>query len=272
MRPRTLALAATILLAAHALAVTPPPYQRVLVPISVADVPGANGALWTAELWGFNGNGTDNIVHVEPLPCLVIAMSRCATAFALPPGRSTRVLPYGTPPAPGVLMLIPTHLAERTSFTLHVRDLTRQSDSWGVQIPVVRERDFFTGPTHMTNIPFGSDYRQTLRIYAILDGPLSAQFRVKLFQVTGSTDDRLLTDQVITIDPPPVPPPNQIPSPLVQLTLTDLFLIEIAGVNRVRVTIEPATEPTALRPPVPYWAFVSITNNRTNDVTTVVPR
>jgi hypothetical protein len=271
MHFRTLALAATVLLAVGAVAVPPLPYQRVLIPISVFDVPGANGALWTTELWGFNGNAAD-IVYVEPLPCLVISMSRCATSFALPPGRSTRVLPYGTAQAPGVLMLVPSHLAEKTYFTLHVRDLNRQSESWGAQIPVVRERDLLISPTHMTNIPFGSDYRQTLRIYALLSGPMSARFRVKLFQITGSTEDRLLTEQVITFDPPPVPPPNQISSPLVQLTLTDMFLIEIGGVNRVRVTIEPMTEPTALLPPIPYWAFVSITNNRTNEVTTVVPR
>jgi hypothetical protein len=124
----------------------------------------------------------------------------------------------------------------------------------------------------MTNIPFGGDYRQTLRIYALLDNIASARFRVKLYEVTGSAADRLLREDVVTLEPPPPPPPNQIGTPLAQLTLTDLFAIEIGGVHRVRVSIEPMTEPTALLWPVPYWAFVSITNNDTQQVTTVVPR
>ena len=260
------------LLAANVHALTPPPHERVLVPISVADVPGANGSLWTAELWATNANGSAQAAEIAALPCL-IAVSTCAPAFEILPGRTVRVAPLGNAQAPGVLLLVPTHLAAQIGFTLHVRDRTRQSESWGAEIPVVRESNFFTGPSHMASVPYGGAYRQTLRIYALLAGSIpTARFRVKMYEVTGVAADRLLREDVVTVALDPPPPPNRIASPLGQITLTDLFQIEIGGVNRVRVSIEPMTDPAALLPPVPYWAFVSITNNDTQQVTTVTPR
>lgn len=42
--------------------------------------------------------------------------------------------------------------------------------------------------------------------------------------------------------------------------------------SRVRISIEPITDPLALVAPNPFWAFVTVTNNTTQQVTTVVPR
>lgn len=259
-----------LLFAASAFARTPPLHQRILVPISVGDVPGANGSIWTAELWAVN-TSTER-VPVAALPCIVSSTEGCASDLELLPGRTTKLPAFGSSAAPGVLLLIPPERAMQTGFTLHVRDLAQQSQSWGAEIPVVREKDFFTGPAHMANVPFGSDYRQTLRIYAILDNVATARLRVKMYAVNAGSEDRLLRDDVVTLEPGPAPPPNRIGSPLAQITLTDLFAIEIAGVDRVRISIEPLTDPVALLPPIPFWAFVSITNNKTQQVTTVTPR
>jgi hypothetical protein len=257
------------LVTATAYATTPPPFQRVLVPISVADVEGANGSLWTAELWAVNTN--NEAVGVAALPCL-LGEHGCASAFELAPGQTTKVTPLGNADYPGVLLQVPAHVANKVAFTLHVRDRNKQSESWGAEIPVVRDSGFFTGPAHLANVPFGSQYRQTLRLYALLDVVPSASFRVKMYEVTGARPDRLLREDVVTLNRPPEPPPNRIGTPLGQIALTNMFLIEIAGVDRVRISIEPVTDPAALHPPAPYWAFVSITNNKTQQVTTVTPR
>jgi hypothetical protein len=241
----------------------------VLVPIGVADVAGAKGSLWTTELWAVSTNSES--VAVAALPCL-LGPNGCAAAFELAPGRTTKVGPLASAENPGVLLLVPKPQAANVAFTLHVRDLNKQSESWGAEIPVVPEEDLFTGPAHMPNVPFGSKYRQTLRIYALLDAVPAATFRVKMYHVTGTAPDRLLRDDVVTLNRGPEPPPNMIGSPLAQIAIVDMFLIEIGGVDRVRVSIESMTDPTALRPPIPYWAFVSITNNETQQVTTVTPR
>ena len=269
MVSRVLTLAFAVLASATASATLPPPLQRVLVPVTVADVPGANGSLWTTELWAVNTNS--ETVSVAAVPCL-LAESGCQSAFDLAPGRTTKVAPLGNADNPGVLLLVPTHRASKVAFTLHVRDLKKQAESWGAEIPVVRESQMFAGPAHLPNVPFGGEYRQTLRIYALLDNVQSASFRVKMYDVTGTREDRLLREDVVTLNRPPEPPPNRIGTPLAQIALMDMFLIEIAGVQRVRISIEPMTDPAALRPPIPYWAFVSITNNKTQQVTTVTPR
>src|SRR5688572_1877283 len=121
-----------VLLATTANALTPPPLQRVLVPISVDDVAGANNSLWTAELWAMNANGQP--VVVGTLPCTLGGPNvPCAPSFDLAPGRTTRIPALGSSNSPGVLLLVPTELASQTTFTLHVRDRNRQSESWGAE-------------------------------------------------------------------------------------------------------------------------------------------
>ncbi|HEX7151098.1 MAG TPA: hypothetical protein VF618_06385 [Thermoanaerobaculia bacterium] len=253
--------------------IPPPPYQEVLVPLSVPDLPGANGSVWRTDLWAVNGS--TSTASVAALPCIVVSPGPtfCAGAIAIPPNRTVQLPPLGgTAAAPGVLLRVSTLHAESTAFTLHVRDVTRNGESWGTEIPVLRMRDLFLRPVHLTSIPFGSDYRQTLRLYAILPGGGStARFRVKLYDVNANAD-RMLRDEVVTLELPPTPPPNAIGTSLAQATVTDLFHIEIGGVDRVRVTIEPVTDPLAFAAPVPFWAFVSVTNNKTQQVTTVTPR
>ncbi|HEX9983626.1 MAG TPA: hypothetical protein VGF69_10205 [Thermoanaerobaculia bacterium] len=259
-----------VLVATTAVALTPPPYERVLVPLSVADAPGANGSLWTTEFSIVNGATVGG--SLSPRPCIAgTGPLPCLETILLPPNRTVRVPPFGTPEAPGVLFLVSAWTAPVTSFTLHVRDLSRQGESWGAEVPVVRERDFFTGMVNMTSIPFGADYRQTLRVYALLDNGGSARFRVKLYAVEAA-EDRLLREEVITLDPPPPPPPNRLATPLAQTTITALFAGGAAGATRVRVSIEPVTDPLALAQPHRYWAFVSVTNNVTQQVTTITPR
>ncbi|HEX8154532.1 MAG TPA: hypothetical protein VF698_15465 [Thermoanaerobaculia bacterium] len=262
------ALAIVFVLAATAAsALTPPPYQRVLVPLSVAELAGANGSRWTTELWAVNHSG--EAAWVAPLPCIVSSASICADQIDIPAGRSVRLPPLGNASYPGVLALIPAWNA--VSLTLHVRDLSKQSESWGTEIPVVRESEFFTRPTSASGIAFGRDYRHTLRLYALLDNRPSVQYRVKLYGITAA-EDRLLREQVVTLVAPPAPPPNRIGTLPAQTTLTDFFNVAAPDVDRVRLTIDLVTDPLALQAPVPYWGFVSVTNNVTQQVTTVTPR
>ena len=99
----------------------------------------------------------------------------------------------------------------------------------------------------------------------------TAQLRINLFGVTAS-EDRLLREEVVTLELPPPPPPNRIGTVLAQVTLTGLFAVDAEGAERFRITVEPVSNPLTPFLPIPYWAFVSVTNNRTHHVTTVTPR
>lgn len=244
--------------------------QRVLVPISVSDVAGANGSLWTSELWAVNGSEEPGVAVA--LPCILDG-NGCPTTV-LEPDRSVRLPNWGTPQQPGVLILV----SEPASLTLHVRDKSRNEQSWGAEIPVVREDDFLEEMSHMTGIPAGPAWRHTLRIYAISNAlgiPIPGfpetgdGFLVRLYAVTA-TGDQLLREREYLIPPTAIPPPNRIPSPLSQFTITDLFA-GTAGNERLRVTIEPFRAGFVFTP-LPYWAFVSVTNNETQQITTVVAK
>ncbi|HEY0142020.1 MAG TPA: hypothetical protein VGF48_14065 [Thermoanaerobaculia bacterium] len=270
----TAVLLFALVVSATAFAQTPPPaegeLQRVLIPISVSDVPGANGSLWTSELWAVNGSEEPGVAFA--LPC-ALAPDGCG-ATILEPDRSVRLPNWGTPQQPGVLLLV----SDPTSLTLHVRDKSRNEQSWGAEIPVVDEDDFFDEVSHMTGIPAGPAWRHTLRIYSISNTfgipvpglPVGRDgFIVRLYAVTAA-GDQLLREREYLIPPHAVPPPNQIPSPLGQFTITDLFA-GTAQHERLRVSIEPFSEGFSFSP-TPYWAFVSVTNNESQQFTTVVAK
>lgn len=259
-----LAIALALPLAAQTVVLPPIGLERWLVPISVADVSGANGSVWTSELWAING--TTGAGTIVAFPCVLGGSGGCPTTD-LPSGRSVRLPAYGTPAQPGVIVVT----NRPTSLTLHVRDKSRASQSWGAEIPVVRVQDFHIGDMNLTGIPAGPAWRQTLRIYTVRDLPTFGEtfFNVRLYSVTAS-GDQLVAEREYRMPEPLVPPPNQIGSPLAQITITDVFA-QAAQHERVRVTIEVRDEPLAF-PPTPYWAFVSVTNNETQEVATVTPR
>lgn len=235
------------------------PHQRVLVPVSLDDLPGAGGSLWTTELWAVNPSGTP--VSIRPLPCLITAEG-CRESIVLPPGRSVALPALGHAERPGVIISVPPDAP--VFFTLHVRDRSRQDQSWGVEVPVVRSTDFFSAAASMTGIALDSRYRHTLRLYMLQSGFAEAfALRVQLYAV-GGAEDVLVEDRVVTLVPPLVPPPNQIGSPLAQVVIGDLFDRDFGGAQHARLTVTPITN-------APWWGFVSVTNNETQQVTTVTP-
>ena len=267
MTRRLLALA---LFAFSAFGLTPPPYQRVLVPLHVPAIDGANGSRWTTELWVVNASS--EAAPVAAVPCIVASnLIHCEPVVTVPPNRTVAIPALGTADKPGVLLHIPTPSASQMSFTLTARDLSKQSESWGVEVPVVRMHDFFTGPIHLTAIPFTSEYRLTLRIYALLENRETVQYRVKLYGI-GPTEDELLREETIALHRPPPPPPNRTGAEISQRTLTGIFALDAPRPSRVRISIEPVTDPLAFVEPIPYWAFATVTNNTTQQVTTVIPR
>lgn len=247
--------------------------KRVLVPISVSDTPGANGSIWTSELWAVNGSETQPAFAIA-LPCRLDGSTGCAAADVAP-NRSVRLPNWGNPSQPGVLLMSTPNI----SYTLHVRDKSRGDLTWGTEVPVVREDEFLTEDAHLTGIPAGPAWRQTLRIYSMnqlgnfgFDGFEfgGLTFDVKLYAVTPS-GDQLLRRIEVKFPASPIPPPNQIPSPLSQTTITDLFA-NTSQYERLRLTIEPDHGGFFGGSPYSYWAFVSVTNNETNQVATVVAR
>lgn len=220
----------------------PTDFERVLIPISVASVPGAYGTVWSTELWYRNNSK-------EPVAIWPLAIADWYPAIGL-----TQPLPVGHFPAdaPGQILFVGKNGGDDIQFDLRIFNRVSPEDSWGTKIPVVREREF-RSTVNIINVPATPDFRSALRIYALPeDEPLAEVVRVRIF----SQREDLLADMELTL--------RGWPRYAGILSLTETFP-EIRSEDRVRIEVE------AVRPEAKLWAFVSATSNHTQNVAIVTP-
>lgn len=219
-----------------------PPGERMLLPVFTEQVPGAFGSLWRSELWVYNDNlESAGVGLVGDVP----AKSTSGPVLGQRPTGAT----------PGAVMTALPHLAAGLSFNLRVRDLSRSAESFGTEIPVVRESEFFTSKVTLLNVPTDSRFRPMLRVYQFL-GFLQppATVRVRFYR-TGQTPDLLLEQLTLSLEGS---------GALAYAQLSSLPLDSISDPT-VRVEIESIGS-------MRFWAFVSITNNETQHVTIITPQ
>ena len=179
---------------------------------------------------------TDLVVHNENTERLTIA------------GKTIQPLASAvitlTPPAgsAGTFISIPRRLADNVSVNARVHDTTRDGDSWGVEVPAVPETQFRRSII-LLSLPTDARYRTLLRVYgySALDTNATIAFRD---DATGE----FLGSRTL----------------LLQSGNAQLPIDAFAGAHprlRVQVTADSLL----------IWAFVSITNNVTQQVTTITP-
>jgi hypothetical protein len=142
---------------------------------------------------------------------------------------------------------------------LRVTDVTRQATSHGVEIPVVHRDDFTeTGRISLLGVPIDPRFRNTLRIYSLGRGPqrVSVQVGNQAHQITLQPGEDMFEPSYAQFTDFPLP--------------ADLP----AGQDTIRVVVDaiPAC-PICPLPHVlpPVWAFITVTNNETQQITTITP-
>ncbi len=227
---------------------------RVLVPIVATSASGAFDSLWTSEAEAFNNSA---------VPVLILYPHRCDTecgagvVFGLAEGGDLHVTSGSTVPA--AFIYVPNESIDAVEFGLRVRDVSRQIDSWGTEVPVVRENRAFQRSFDLLNVPLPVRFRQTLRIYDFEDRAGSG-VHVQFFDmVTG----RPLKDFQLAML---APQSNDVFTP--EYAQLDQFgqAPELAGIDRIRVRISPTNATQRL------WAMVSVTNNVTQELTMITPQ
>lgn len=238
-------------------------YTRVLVPIYLrTPVPGANGSLWTTRFSIRNNGSTGAAI----LWCTGVCPAIYVPDGELQPGETQHTVPSqvfvgpGVSPGP-VLYLVPLD-ASQISFNLRVADTSRSAVNAGTQIPVVREKDFRTKTTQLLNIPIDARYRNTLRLYSL--DPGAADYTLRLYDENSATLLGQTTVHVVA----PVIPNLQLEPGYVQLN--DVMTLATAATVLLPATVRVEIEP--LTPNSVFWAFVSITNNETQQLTVVTPQ
>jgi hypothetical protein len=248
-------------------------YERVLIPVlKFQPIAGAAGSLWETDLWMRNNAS-------EPVAIYHYDYNLCAIGVCIPeqppnpptpPGISFRPILDGFP---GVFLFVDRRHGNEVSFGLRARDLSRQSSTWGTEVPVVRESGFKTDAFFLFDVPTSAGFRSAVRIYGLAwEGSGDVLIRIRSLDpailspvVPPARPDELLAETVVHLVPT-VGPPSSTLYPLFG-EITDLGSIPgVGGHDRVSVEIVPAT------PGFAVWAFASIVHNESQHLTVISPQ
>jgi len=265
---RTLAL---LLLATAAQAA--PHYTRVLLPVYFEQsIPGAFGSVWESRFAVHNGSRISYVVDscspvgpVGDLGCLPFL----SADEDIRPNETQIALPARYPkPANGVAGAVVYLYADVVagpedpnglSFQLRIRDVSRSSTSAGTEMPVIRESAFRTATLRLLDVPTDARFRSVVRLFEMnLD---QADFNIRIIDQATNT---LLSERRVMTATPPQGPLRFHPG-FVQIA-DPTGSVGTAPPAYVRVEIEPLTAGSA------FWAYISMTNNDSQQVTLVTPQ
>jgi hypothetical protein len=248
-------------------------WEALLLPVYIPNiVEGAYGSKWIIDWSVLNENGTPLVAGLDLLAIDASCQVTCPAFPPLSPGAVESYLlitPTVGSPSPAALFHVRGEAAEHLTGNLRTRDLTRQSENWGCEIPIVRESELRSSIT-LVDVPREERFRQRLRIY---DPVYPAEpVRVEFFDPSGS----LLVARDVELTWPEGsigglhPQGTFLGSPgfplqpsIAEIDLGAVPELEGHTRTRIRVTARSGQE---------IWAFVSITNNETQHVSTVTPQ
>jgi hypothetical protein len=241
---------------------TLPEMERVLLPVTVSGVNGAFGSKWSTK-------GMIFIDVAPPETQYVFPLEGCEFPSCEPiVGAAGRRAPLGFFPTiegepSGSLLYVQRSISDRVFVSLR---LEQGTNGPSISLPVVRERDFFMQRFQIIDVPdAGPSHRLTLRVYGIRP-ELIGQIRVRIF---GISDTDAVRDDIFTLSSHPhnyttasfsvgIRPPS--------FDVQYYLPVSFPPSPTLRFEIEPLTTE------MPIWAFVSITDNATQEVSLRVPR
>lgn len=218
-------------------------FERILLPLLTPPVRGAFGSEFRTEL---RLTGTQNMFYLWGLdycpphsPVLCIDLGDPIIIEPRPEPPPDWVIYSGTP---GRFLAVPINDVRHVAASLRVYDVTRSSFNFGTEIPIVRYSDFSTRVV-LLGVPTAEGFRNTLRIYS--DRPTSATVTVE-----GQAPVTVTLRGGETLFDPAYAAFSAFPR----------------NAGALRVTIDSPD------PAVKLWAFVSVTNNATQLISTISPQ
>jgi hypothetical protein len=224
-------------------------FDRILLPLFISPVSGAFGSVFITSFSIWNTAGTDVPVFAfAPPPCqLGLCPPQVPLVLFLKARDGAPVISLMMDGDPGRLVYVPKGAFDRLAASLRVADRSRSAESFGTRIPIVPEREFRSDFLALLDIPMNASFRNTLRIYS-LDPGTSVHVRVIRYDST-----LVISDMELALRDP-----------------IDLFhpgyaqIADVSGEDHARIEITPSDGKR-------IWAFVSVTNNGTQQITIVAP-
>lgn len=264
---RTLLLVSMMFVAQSAIA-----QVRVLLPLYIAhQTPGAFGSLWVSQFTVHNGSaGGSYIID----PCVALEPNQgCPLDLhsdeELVPNETETALPARYPlpqvPVAGAVLILSTESnsvddlpANKLAFNLRIVDVSRSATAAGTEMPVVRESEFRTSTINLLNVPADSRFRLALRLFEM--NLSQAKFDVRIFDQATNV---LVSERVVATSTGGALPRGFTPG---FAELDDVASGSTAQTTQLRIEIEPLASGSA------SWAYVSITNNDSQQITLVTPQ
>ena len=251
-------------------------YDRLLVPLLTAPIFGANGSQFRTELRIWNKSTTETLrLYGIDRACLTLCppsdpnLPFEVTAGSRQQPEPSELTPNGNP---GRFVYVAKSQSDKVAMNLRAFDVSRSASNFGTELPIVRESSFSNEQIVLPGVPLSDlRFRKTLRIYSPVPVKVALSYQ-----------------GVLPLTEPPLPP---IPLPTV-ITLkagANIFEPAFATVTTfpdfsnpfssretvLTIVLEPIPDcPTCPLPHItaPIWAFLSVTNNETQHITTITPQ
>ncbi len=240
-------------------------FETILIPIAFSAsqiVQGAYGAQWTGEIWVENASSTP----VDSLQPTGLCFPPCPPG--LPAGFVGRLSSVDSNNNDGgALFYVPAVIASKMHFSSRLLELTRRAQPTGVEMPVIREDQFFSNPTAYLGVPVGSGIRSALRVYdprLQRGSAVQVDFLSPSGEQVASTILRPGDDPVVPLKLPVVNT-HPYPGAAAIRNITDMFP-QLQAYAHFHIRLTPLT------PGMQYWAMVSVTDNETQHVLLITAR
>jgi IPT/TIG domain-containing protein len=233
-------------------------FETILLPIYTPPARGAFGSEFHTIARAVNKTnppGATVQLYGVDLSC-VQSMPADSGVFTITGGPAVAVQLPICSTSPGRFLYVPKSQAAFLTMNLRVLDVTRQTASQGTEIPVIRAARMSTDTIVLAGVPISNRFRTMLRIYAFNPHPL---FGPAIVYVTTVGAPQTVTLQPgRTLFEPAYAELTNFPIP------TDR-----PDAGTINVIIEQPTGDFAGGPPM--WAFITVTNNETQQITTITP-
>ncbi len=239
-------------------------WERILLPVAAPPVNGANGAHWVTDLRMRIDSETE--IEVEPRICAPVPEcihDEIPLGTPFDPVEYQLVFPMHELPA--VFVYVRKDDAAKIHLNARVRDMARQAETWGTEIPAVRESELRTGSFTLMPLPHDPKFRQTLRVYDA-DARPNAQVAIRVFADDESAPRAIIVKNFATH--PSWATTALLPARpgYIQLDPQAEAGNALLGAKELWIEVMPLT------PGLRTWGFVSVTNNATGHVTTITPQ